>query len=92
MTRGNGLKMLFVVGIVFAGTFIAGALLEGVLAAIMHSLFKFPLSLGPRTLVLLIDSLLAFTTTAFLLAAVALCYRQLSGPGLQIVPQERGRW
>jgi hypothetical protein len=91
MTRGNGVKLLFVVGIVFAGTFIAAALLEGLLAAIMHSLFNHPLSLGPRTLLLLIDGLIAFSTTAFLLATVTVCYRQLSGPGLQIVPQQRDR-
>ena len=91
MTRGNGLKLLFVVGIVFAGTFVAAALLEGLLAAIMHSLFNYPLSLGPRTLLLLIDGLIAFSTTAFLLATVSVCYRQLSGPGLQIVPQQRDR-
>lgn len=89
MTRGNWMRLLFSIGIAALGATFASVIADSFLIALVQGIFGSNLSVGPRLVLYLIDGLVAFATTAFLLAIVALCFRQLSGPGLQVVPTQR---
>jgi hypothetical protein len=91
LTRGNWLRLMIAVGVAAVAAVLCGLFLSLVVGGVAQGLFGAPLSLGPRLVVVLVNALMLLAATAFVLSAVVLCYRQLVGPGLQIVPQERDR-
>lgn len=88
-SKGNGVRLAFLLAaivllsyfVMYVLTATAGGLLAGILGT--------PLSFGPRLVLHLVVNILSLASTAFVLAALSICYRQLTGPGLQVVPQER---
>ncbi|MGE0659755.1 MAG: hypothetical protein AB7F36_04305 [Reyranellaceae bacterium] len=89
LTQGNALRLLgLLLVLVVAGyviTFLAGSLAGGIL----RGLFGAPLTIGPRLVLHLAVNLASFAVSAFVLAALAACYRQLSGGALGAVDPGR---
>ncbi|MGE0154427.1 MAG: hypothetical protein AB7R90_17560 [Reyranellaceae bacterium] len=89
LSKGNGLRLAFMLGALVVVSYVVNYLVAVTVGALLAGILGKPLTLGPHVVMLLVMNLMSLATSALVLAAVALCYRQLSGPGLQVVPQER---
>jgi hypothetical protein len=90
LSKGNGLRLAFLLAALVVLSYLVIYLVTNTADAVLGGLLGKPLSFGPKLVLHLIHKMVSLGTSALVLAALALCYRQLSGPGLQVVsPQER---
>lgn len=89
MSKGNGLRLAFLLTGLVVLCYIANYLLAATIGSLLAGFLGTPLTFGPRLVLLLAINIMSLATSALVLAALALCYRQLSGPGLHVVPQQR---
>jgi hypothetical protein len=89
LSKGNGLRLAFLFAALVVLSYVAIYLVTATSSAVLAGILGKPLTFGPRLVLHLIVNLMSLGTSALVLAALALCYRQLSGPGLQVVAQER---
>jgi hypothetical protein len=89
LTAGNGLRLAFMLLALVVLCYLAIYLATSTASALAVGILGAPLTLGPRLVLHLILNVLSLGMSALVLAVVALAYRQLTGPSLQVVPQER---
>lgn len=89
MTRGNWFSLLLTVGSASLTAALASVLLTQIIQALVRGIFGALLTIGPRMILLLINGSILFAGAAFVLSVIVVCYRQLSGPSLQVVPEQR---
>jgi len=89
-SQGNALRLLLLLLGLVVGGYVASFVVGGVVAAILRGMFGTPFSVGPRLVLHLAINLASFATGAFILAALASCYRQIaSGTVLRPIDDRR---